>query len=67
MRPIELHFANYLNRLKEQSQCLDKQVACIVVDELDRIVSHGINEIVECDKKCHDKENRICVFRHAET
>ncbi len=66
MRPVELHFANYLNKLKEQSQCLDKQVACIIVDKQDRIVSQGINEIIKCDKKCHDKENRICVVRHAE-
>lgn len=55
-----------LNSLREQSECIDKQVACIITDEEDNILSFGWNTIVECNKDCHNKETRICNVVHAE-
>lgn len=55
-----------LNYLREQSECIDKQVSCIITDEDDNIASMGWNQIINCDKNCHDKENRICLTEHAE-
>ena len=66
MNPYELDIAAYLNRLKERSKCLDKQVACCIVNPEGRIIASGVNEILLCDKNCHDKENRTCEVRHAE-
>lgn len=62
----ELEIMHYLNILKEQSHCLDKQVACVIVDKDDKIVAQGVNEIIACDKNCHDKKNRTCEVTHAE-
>ncbi len=62
----EQNIMHFLNKLKEQSACVDKQVACVITDIRYRIISMGVNEIVSCDKNCHDKENRICETDHAE-
>ncbi len=63
----EQNIMHFLNKLKEQSACVDKQVACVITDRSYKIISIGVNEIVSCDKNCHDKENRICDTVHAET
>lgn len=55
-----------LNFLREQSDCIDKQVSCIITDEDDNFASMGWNTIKACDKNCHDKEHRICEVEHAE-
>ncbi|MEJ2248056.1 MAG: hypothetical protein P8Y70_00165 [Candidatus Lokiarchaeota archaeon] len=57
---------NLLEQYKQQSKCVDKQVACILTDEFGNILSYGINEILTCNKNCNDKENRICNVIHAE-
>ena len=62
----EYNIMHLLNKLKEQSECIDKQVVCVITDEYQRIISTGINEVVFCDKNCHDKENRKCFTVHAE-
>lgn len=62
----EYNIMHLLNRLKEQSTCLDKQVACIIVDSNYNILSTGINTIITCDENCHDKKERICSTIHAE-
>ncbi len=62
----EYNIMHLLNKLKEQSSCIDKQVACIITDANFNILSMGVNKIIECDKDCHDKENRICETIHAE-
>jgi len=62
----EILIAHYLNKLKEQSKCVDKQVACIITDKNYNIISTGINQIIECDHNCHDKINRKCFTLHAE-
>jgi len=62
----EYNIMHLLNKLKEQSKCIDKQVACIITDSNYNILSMGINKIVECDKDCHNKEHRICLTVHAE-
>lgn len=64
MNPNEI--MHYLNKLKEQSECLDKQVACVIVDMRGKIIAQGVNEVLACDRNCHDKENRICRVVHAE-
>jgi deoxycytidylate deaminase len=63
-KDIEIYY--FLMQLKEKSECIDKQVACIIVDENYNIVSQGVNIIQECDKNCYDKVNRICNVKHAE-
>lgn len=55
-----------LERIKAQSRCIDKQVACIIADKDYNIIATGVNTIVKCDKNCHDKENRTCEVVHAE-
>ena len=55
-----------LHHLREQSECIDKQVSCIITDKDNNILSFGWNKVLECDKNCHDKENRLCVTKHAE-
>jgi len=62
----DLEMFNVLMHLKEQSKCVDRQVACIIVDEDYNIVSQGVNTINNCDKNCHDKINRVCDVEHAE-
>lgn len=56
----------HLEKLKEQSKCIDKQVACIIADTRGNILAQGVNTVIECDKNCHDKVNRTCKVRHAE-
>lgn len=55
-----------LERIKTQSRCIDKQVACIICDSDYNILSMGVNTIIRCDKNCHDKEKRVCETEHAE-
>ncbi len=55
-----------LTSLREQSECIDKQVACIITDKEDNVLSFGWNTIINCNKQCHDKEHRICEVTHAE-
>ena len=55
-----------LGKLAETSECLDKQVACVLTDDDYNIISYGVNTIVNCNKNCHDKEHRICNVVHAE-
>jgi deoxycytidylate deaminase len=56
----------FLEDLKKRSRCIDKQVACIIVDDDYNILASGVNTVLECDKNCHDKERRLCKVRHAE-
>jgi len=62
----EQNIMHFLNKVKEQSACIDKQVACAITDRNYNVVSTGVNMIISCDKNCHDKENRICETGHAE-
>ena len=62
----EQNIMHFLNKLKEQSPCVDKQVACVITDRSYKIISIGVNAVVFCDKNCHDKENRTCETIHAE-
>jgi len=55
-----------MNGMKKLSKCIDKQVVCLIVDEGYNILSVGINTIEACDQNCADKDNRLCVVRHAE-
>jgi deoxycytidylate deaminase len=55
-----------LMKIKERSLCIDKQVACIIVDPEGFVVGTGENHVVRCDKNCHDKANRVCEVIHAE-
>ena len=66
MNHREAYIFHLMNVLKEESQCLDKQVVCIITDKQYRILSYGVNEIVACDQQCHDKVNRRCETVHAE-
>lgn len=66
MKLFEFNIMHILNKLKEQSACLDKQVACIITNKYGSIISIGVNQIITCDKNCHDKEKRICETIHAE-
>jgi deoxycytidylate deaminase len=66
MERRDLEIMHYLNVLKEQSKCLDKQVAAVIVNRHGEMVAEGVNTIIACDKNCHDKENRICEVIHAE-
>ncbi len=63
---MELSMYHLLHILKEQSECIDKQVACIITDQFGNVLCYGVNEIIECDKNCNDKKNRICEVAHAE-
>ncbi len=64
---MELHNIHYLlNTVKEFSECVDKQVSCIITDKDDNVLSIGWNRVHECDQNCHDKENRRCITTHAE-
>lgn len=68
----ELLIWDYLTKLKEFSNCWDKQVACAIVHYGSggaphwKIVAQGVNRILQCDRNCHDKENRLCETSHAE-
>lgn len=61
-----MDFYHAMEQLKIKSKCVDKQVVCIITDEHYYSLSFGINFIICCDKKCGDKENRLCVTQHAE-
>ncbi len=61
-----MYMYKLLNDLKQHSKCIDKQVACILTNSKYQIISMGVNTILECNKDCHNKENRICCVRHAE-
>jgi len=62
----EAYIFHLMNLLKEESECIDKQVVCILTDQLYRILSYSTNKIIACDRQCHDKENRRCETIHAE-
>lgn len=62
----EYKLLHLMNKLKESSKCIDKQVVCIITDSKYRILSVGINQVLECNKDCHNKESRICTPIHAE-
>jgi len=66
MNKQEILIAHYLNEIKEQSECIDKQVVCVITDKNYRILSTGINHIIACDQNCDDKINRRCETVHAE-
>lgn len=60
------NFYKTMQKLKIHSGCIDKQVVCIITDEHYYSLSYGVNKIIACDKKCDDKENRLCITTHAE-
>jgi len=63
----DIRIWHYLNKLKEESECLDKQVACVIVGRTSgEILSSGVNTIKVCNFQCDDKENRLCDVTHAE-
>ena len=64
MTKHNIHFL--LNTIKEFSECIDKQVSCIITDKDDNVLSMGWNQVEACDKNCHNKKNRICTTVHAE-
>ena len=66
MNHREAHIFHLMNLLKEESQCLDKQVVCIITDNRYNILSYGVNKVIACDQQCDDKVNRRCETAHAE-
>ncbi len=66
MNKKEILIHHYLNQLKEKSQCIDKQVACVITDASYEIISTVINRVIFCDQNCNDKINRRCFTVHAE-
>lgn len=55
-----------LNSLRRLSACADKQVACIITDRWDNILSVGINEVHNC-VQCHITGSKVgCQVTHAE-
>lgn len=66
MTPRDVTMFKMLEALKEESRCIDKQVACIICNDEGVIVAQGVNTILDCDKNCHDKEKRVCKVVHAE-
>lgn len=62
----DVEMFHILMQLKEQSKCVDKQVSCIIVDQDYNIVSQGVNTIIDCNKDCHNKRERVCDVTHAE-
>ena len=62
----EYEIMHLLNKLKEKTTCLDRQVVCIITDLSCNILSVGINRILNCNKDCCNKEKHICVTKHAE-
>ena len=66
MNRQEAYIFHLMNTLKEESECIDKQVVCVITDKSYRILSYGVNTILACDQQCHDKENRRCETAHAE-
>lgn len=54
-----------LEQIKQQTSCIDKQVACIITDGKE-IKSIGYNTVQGCDKDCYNPA-RICFNTHAET
>ena len=63
-----MNYAMYslLCELKRQSICQDKQVACILTDESDHILSVGINKVINCVKCNIGERTAICHSIHAE-
>jgi deoxycytidylate deaminase len=55
-----------LEELKKQAKCLDKQVACIITDAYDNILSIGVNEVVHCGGCTKEGSKATCAVRHAE-
>lgn len=66
LKSIDMQMYFILQQMKMQSKCIDKQVACVLLDADFNIVSQGINEIIICDQNCHNKRDRVCKVIHAE-
>lgn len=66
MNRQEAYIFYLMNVLKEESECIDKQVVCVLTDQYYRILSCGVNKVLACDQQCDDKENRRCETIHAE-
>ena len=49
------YFYKLLSLVKQQTTCIDKQVACIITDKNYKILSVGFNEVIICDKDNCDK------------
>lgn len=62
----ETDIFHFINQVKGQSRCLDRQVACVITDENLDMLSYGVNKVIKCDQNCRDKENRTCLTVHAE-
>ena len=63
-----MNYAMYslLNELKRQSLCCDKQVACILTDESDHILSVGVNQVENCARCGIGEKTKHCLSTHAE-
>lgn len=63
-----MNYAMYflLSELRRQSVCQDKQVACVITDKEDNILSVGVNTVNECKKCDVGNTNAICDTIHAE-
>ncbi len=63
-----MNYAMYslLNELKRQSLCHDKQVACIITDKKDNILSVGINTVENCAHCNVGEKTKHCLTKHAE-
>lgn len=55
-----------LEELKKQSKCLDKQVACIITDGQDNILSVGVNQVSLCGGCTKNGSKDNCSVLHAE-
>jgi deoxycytidylate deaminase len=60
-------FFNILRAMASFSRCVDKKVACLITDTCGQyIYGIAVNDVIQCDHNCHDKERRICKVIHAE-
>ena len=55
-----------LQELRKQSKCLDKQVACILTDIDDNIISVGVNKVIYCNDCTSTGSKEGCSVIHAE-
>lgn len=66
LESLDVEMFRTLSVLRDNSRCIDKQVACVIVDVDGNILSVGMNTIINCNKKCDEHSTRVCEVRHAE-
>ena len=62
---FEKSIFSFMQSIKNVSKCQYRKVVCVLATKR-RLITFGINNVLECNKECFDKENRICKVIHAE-